>query len=482
MTLQQLKYVIEVADRGSITEAAKSLFIAQPSLSAAIHELEAETDTKIFQRSSRGVLITPEGAEFLGYARQVVQQAALIEDKYIARSSVRQRFSVSTQHYSFTSSAFVELVRAQGGEAYEFTLREGKTYDTINDVRTLRSEMGVIYLSSFNEAVIRKMLREANLVFSELFSARPHIFVGRNNPLAGRESVTLVDLEPLPCLTYEQGDQNAFYFSEEILSTLNHEKSIKVTDKGTIIDLMVGTDGYTISSGICPSYLRGDDIISIPLTVDEVIRIGVITHRDYRPTVLGETYLRILHRVVGDMQEMGEEKGCGSTLRAALGRASFEFLSVALDGLKRLLTQVVLDLAGVAHGRLPAHAQRNQHLADERVPLVELLRNPLALRGEMDVVHVIHRDQPALAHLAQHNGNRRSGIGEIRAHVHRVHLVLTQGEDVDRLQIVLCRFGYGHGAASCLTLRSDIESIIPCPKRTRNPERAPGPRHTMNPR
>ena len=309
MTLQQLKYVIEVADRGSITEAAKSLFIAQPSLSAAIHELEAETDTKIFKRSSRGVLITPEGAEFLGYARQVVQQAALIEDKYIARSSVRQRFSVSTQHYSFTSSAFVELVRAQGGEAYEFTLREGKTYDTINDVRTLRSEMGVLYLSSFNEAVIRKMLRESNLVFSELFSARPHIFVGRNNPLAGRESVTLADLEPLPCLTYEQGDQNAFYFSEEILSTLNHEKSIKVTDKGTIIDLMVGTDGYTISSGICPSYLRGEDIISIPLTVEEVIRIGVITHRDYRPTVLGETYLRILHRVVGDMQERGEEKG-----------------------------------------------------------------------------------------------------------------------------------------------------------------------------
>ena len=308
MTLQQLKYVIEVADRGSITEAAKSLFIAQPSLSAAIHELEAETDTKIFKRSSRGVLITPEGAEFLGYARQVVQQAALIEDKYIARSSVRQRFSVSTQHYSFTSSAFVELVRAQGGEAYEFTLREGKTYDTINDVRTLRSEMGVLYLSSFNEAVIRKMLRESNLVFSELFSARPHIFVGRNNPLAGRESVTLADLEPLPCLTYEQGDQNAFYFSEEILSTLNHEKSIKVTDKGTIIDLMVGTDGYTISSGICPSYLRGEDIISIPLEVDEVIRIGVITHRDYRPTVLGEKYLEILHRVVGDMQEMGEDR------------------------------------------------------------------------------------------------------------------------------------------------------------------------------
>ena len=303
MTLQQLKYVIEVADKGSITEAAQSLFISQPSLSSAIRDLETETATKLFQRNSRGILITPEGAEFLGYARQVVQQAALIEDKYIARQAVKRRFSVSTQHYSFTSSAFVELVRAQGGEAYEFILREGKTYDTINDVKTLRSEMGVIYMCSFNEAVISKMLREANLVFSELFSARPHIFIGRNNPLAGRESVTLHDLEQLPCITYEQGDQNAFYFSEEILSTLNHDKSIKVTDKGTIINLMIGTDGYTISSGICPSYLSGDDIISIPLEVEEIIRIGVITHKDYKPTRLGEMYLDILHRVVGDMQE-----------------------------------------------------------------------------------------------------------------------------------------------------------------------------------
>lgn len=302
MTLQQLKYVIEVAEKGSITEAAKSLFIAQPSLSSAIHELEEETGTTIFMRSNRGILITPEGTEFLGYARQVVQQAALIEDKYIAHSASKQRFCVSTQHYSFTSSAFVELVRAQGGASYEFILREGKTHDTINDVRTLRSEMGVIYLCSFNEAVILKLLREANLVFSELFAARPHIFIGRNNPLAGRSVVTLEDLQPLPCLTYEQGEQNAFYYSEEILSTLNHDKSIKVTDKSTIVDLMIGTDGYTISSGICPSYLRGDEIISIPLDVEETIRIGVITHRDYRPTPLGQMYLDILHQVVGGMK------------------------------------------------------------------------------------------------------------------------------------------------------------------------------------
>lgn len=303
MTLQQLKYAVEVADKGSITEAAKSLFIAQPSLSAAIRDLEEETGTTLFMRNSRGVLITPEGAEFLSHARQLVQQAALIEDKYITHSAVKQRFSVSTQHYSFTSSAFVTLVRTCGEGDYEFTLREGKTYDAIHDVKTLRSEMGVIYLCRFNEAVIGKLLRESNLVFSELFSANPHIFIGRHNPLADRPSVTLEDLEPLPCITYEQGDQNALYFSEEILPTLNHSKSIKVTDKGTIIDLMVGTDGYTISSGVCPAFLRGDDIVSIPLDVDEVIRLGVITHRDYRPTPLGEKYLAILHQIVDGATE-----------------------------------------------------------------------------------------------------------------------------------------------------------------------------------
>ena len=237
----------------------------------------------------------------------MVGQAALIEDRYIVHARPRQRFAVSTQHYSFTSGAFVELVRTYAGDAYEFTLREGKTMEAIADVSRLRSEMGVIYLSGFNEAVIKKVLRESGLVFSELFSAKPHIFVGRGNPLAGRRSVTLADLEPLPCLTYEQGDQNALYFSEEILPDISRQKNIRVTDKSAIINLMVGTDGYTISSGICPSYLQGEDIISIPLEVDELIRIGVITHRDYRPTQLGEAYLSILHRLVE--QEQGNPDG-----------------------------------------------------------------------------------------------------------------------------------------------------------------------------
>ena len=298
MTLQQLKYVTEVADRGSISETAKALFIAQPSLSAAIRDLEEETGITIFLRNSRGILITPDGQEFLGYARQVVQQAALIEDKYIAHSQPRQRFAVSTQHYSFTSSAFVELVHDYAGSSYEFILREGRTYDTILDVSRLRSDLGVIYLSGFNEAVINKQLKDHQLNFHELLAAKPHIFVGRQNPIADKKRVTLADLEDLPCLTYEQGEQNSFYYSEEILSTMNHEKSIKVTDKSAIVNLMIGTNGYTISSGMYPAFLRGEEILSIPLDVDEVIRIGVISHKDHRPSMLAEKYLEILERMV----------------------------------------------------------------------------------------------------------------------------------------------------------------------------------------
>ena len=309
MTLQQLRYIVEVAERGSITEAAKSLFIAQPSLSSAIQELEREIGTVIFLRGSRGVRLTPEGAEFLGYARQVVQQTALIEEKYIARTQPKQRFAVSTQHYSFTAGAFVELVRLEKSAAYEFILREGKTADVINDVKRMRSEIGILYLSSFNSPVIEKQLREASLQFSDLFEARPHIFIGRNHPLAGRAMVTLEDLRDLPCLTYDQGDQNALYYSEEILSAMDHDKSIMVTDKSTIVDLMVGTSGYTISSGLCPSYLRGDDIVSIPLDVDEIIRVGVITHRDVALSPLARTYLDILHRLVKN--EVTEQTGNG---------------------------------------------------------------------------------------------------------------------------------------------------------------------------
>ena len=297
MTLQQLRYVLEVASKRSINEAAKSLFISQPRLSNAIKELEREIKTTIFIRTNRGVTITNEGSEFLGYARQVLQQFNMLEEKYLSEEPAKQHFCVSTQHYTFAANAFVELVKEFGADEYEFTLHESKTYEIIEDVKNLRSEIGILYLSNYNETVLLKMLKERNIIFSELFTAKPHVFISKHHPLSDKEFIHLDDLNDYPCLSFEQGEYNSFYFSEEILSTRIVKKSIKVSDRAAIVNFMIGLDGYTISTGVFPKFLHGDDIIAVPLNVDEVIRVGIIKHSDVTLTRLGEIYVDALKKV-----------------------------------------------------------------------------------------------------------------------------------------------------------------------------------------
>jgi DNA-binding transcriptional LysR family regulator len=301
MTLQQLKYVLEVANKGSISEAAKSLFISQPSLSNAIKELEKEINITIFTRCNRGIAVSNEGAEFLGYARQVIQQSDLLEEKYLKAEPAKQRFCISTQHYTFTANAFVELVKEFGGSEYEFAIRETKTYEIIEDVKNLRSELGVIYLSNYNETVILKLLKESNIRFSELFTAKPHVFISVNHPLADKKIIQLDELEEYPCLSFEQGEYNSFYLSEEILSTRSVKKSIRVSDRAAIVNFMIGLNGYTISSGVFPKYLHGEQIIAIPLDVDENIKVGVIVHKDVTMTKLGEIYLDALKKIAQEL-------------------------------------------------------------------------------------------------------------------------------------------------------------------------------------
>lgn len=276
MTLQQLRYAIAVADAGSITAAAARLFIAQPSLSKALSELEAEMGVTIFERSARGVRPTEDGTRFLSYARQVVEQADLLESQFVHGTPVRRVFAVSSQHYAFVVNAFVELVREIGRERYEFSLREGTTAGIIDDVRTQRSEVGVVYRSEFNREVITGAVRRADLRFEPLFVAAPHVFVSRTSPLAGRESVTLDDLAPFPRLSYDQGTQNSFYFSEELHPTQMVDKQIVVTDRATLFNLLIGLDGYTISSGILSADLNGEDIVSVPLESDERMEVGLL--------------------------------------------------------------------------------------------------------------------------------------------------------------------------------------------------------------
>jgi len=294
VTLQQLKYAVAIADKNSMNEAAKALFVSQPSLSNAIKELEKEIGVTIFLRNNKGIAITIEGTAFLGYARQVVEQAELLEEKYLDVKPSKQKFGVSTQHYSFAVNAFVDLIKEYGIDEYEFTLREIRTYEIIEDVRNLRSEIGILYLSDFNEKIISKLLKESNLIFEELFSAKPHVFVSSGNPLSKKKFVTLADLEEYPYLSFEQGENNSFYFSEEILSTIEHKKSIKVSDRATLFNLLIGLNGFTISTGIISETLNGKDIVAVPLNINKNIRVGIITYKGMTLSRLGEIYVNAL--------------------------------------------------------------------------------------------------------------------------------------------------------------------------------------------
>ncbi|MDO5018721.1 MAG: LysR family transcriptional regulator [Lagierella massiliensis] len=294
MTLQQLRYIIIVSEKGSINEAAKYLYISQPSLSNSIKELEEELKFPIFIRTNRGVTLSHKGMEFLGYARQVVTQADLLEEKYINKARQNKSFCASSQHYPFVSHAFVELVKEYEKEDYNFTLNETTTYEVIENVKTLYSEIGILYLSNYNESVIKKILSENNLIFEELVKAKPHVFLYKKHPLAKKEMVELEDLKDFPKISFNQGMYNAFYYSEEVFSNIPVQKSINVSDRAAVVNFMIGLNAYTFSSGIFPEYLHDKDIVSIPVSKEEDIVIGVIVHEDVTLSEIGEKFYQIL--------------------------------------------------------------------------------------------------------------------------------------------------------------------------------------------
>lgn len=298
MTLLQLKYVVEVAKTGNITEAAKRLYLSQPSLTNAIRELEKEMQITIFCRTNRGVTVTNEGDLFLSYARQVLEQTDLLTEKFTGKGAGSRHFSVSCQHYSFAVNAFVDVIREYGGKQYDFVLRETQTHEIIEDVSRLKSEIGILYTSSKNEEVIMKFIRQSDLLFEELFVAKPHVFLSSRHPLATKATLSIEDLEDYPYLSFEQGEYNSFYFSEEILSTLDHRKNIKVRDRATLFNLVIGLDGYTVSSGVISRKLNGANIIAVPLLVEEYMRIGTIRQKNMPLTQYGESYMKALRKYI----------------------------------------------------------------------------------------------------------------------------------------------------------------------------------------
>ena len=300
MTLQQLKYVTTIANIGSISEAAKRLFVSQPSLTKAIKELEKEMGITIFDRTNKGITVSKEGERFLGYARQVLEQAALLEEQYKSQSGGKKQFSVSTQHYSFAVNAFVELLKGAGIDQYDVSLRETQTYEIIDDVAHMKSEIGLLYYNDFNRPVLEKLIHTNELTFTELFTAHPHIFIGKTHPLAHKEVVSMDELEEYPYISFEQGDHNSFYFSEEIFSTVVRPKHIRVRDRASLFSLLLGLDGYTVSSGVIDKEVNGENIISVPLAEEGLMHIGYITNNKMQRSRLGQEYIHALEQYVSN--------------------------------------------------------------------------------------------------------------------------------------------------------------------------------------
>lgn len=294
MTLQQLRYAVTIADCKSINKAAMELFITQPSLSNTIKDLEEEIHIKLFDRSNRGIIITPEGEEFLGYARQMLDHYRLIEERFVENATFRKKFSVSTQHYTFAVAAFTQLARKFGMEEYEFAIHETQTRNVIANVRTHKSEIGILYKNEFNDKFISKILRDNELEFIPLFVCKIYVYLHCDNPLATKEKIEFEDLQQFPCLSFEQGDSNSFYFAEEVLSTADYRQIVKVDDRATMLNLMKGLKGYTLCSGIMCEELNGEEYVAVPLNTTETMSIGYIKQKKRPLSHLGQSYVKEL--------------------------------------------------------------------------------------------------------------------------------------------------------------------------------------------
>ena len=310
MTIQQLKYTITIANQGSFNKASEVLYISQPSLTGSIKELEKELGITIFYRSGKGVTLTNEGVEFLAYAREIYGQFENVLERYGENGNRKKMFSVSTQHYTFAVKSFVELVKKLDTSEFEFAIREEQTQKVIDDVINMNSEIGILYLSSFNMPVIGKLLRQNHLEFHELISCEAYVYLWKGHPLANKERISFDELKDYPCLSFEQGGNGSMYFAEEILASYPYPRMIRATDRATMLNLMVGLNGYTLCSGVICEELNGSDFTSVPFAPDdnhpgETMTVGYITKKNLLLSKVGKIYIEELKRTLSTVKADG---------------------------------------------------------------------------------------------------------------------------------------------------------------------------------
>ncbi len=298
MNIRQLMHVTEIARCRSINEAARQLYVSQPSLTASLQNLEQQLGFAVFIRTRGGVELTKQGEEFLAYANSVLEQMAFLEKRYSQTGGQKPLFQVSTQHYTFAVTAFASLLQRLDLPGYDFTLRETRTFEVIEDVKTLRSEIGILYRSQENQDILNKMLQENNLRFTPFTTANPHVFLSKDHPLAQKEMVTLEELEPYPYLQYEQGAESSFYYAEEVATRRQPQKTIRVSDRATLYNLLIGVNGYTLCSGLYDPMLNGQHIVPVPCSSEERMEIGYVENEKTARSPMAQAFMEEVERAL----------------------------------------------------------------------------------------------------------------------------------------------------------------------------------------
>lgn len=307
MTLQQLRYIIKISEIGSLNKASEKLYISQPSLTAAIKDVEHEFSITIFNRSSKGITLTQDGMEFVQHARQIYSQYENLLDDF-GSGKRKKKFSVSAQHYSFAVKSFVEMVKRFSTDEYEFAIYETKTLEVIENVSSGKSEVGILYLSDYNRKIITKIFNANNLNFIPLIKVKAYVYLYKKHPLAKEISISFEQLKEYPCLSFDQGGNSSFYYAEEILTENEYPKIIKTNDRATNLNLMIGLNAYTLCSGIISKELNGNDFVAIPFEADKlnpnsIMEIGYITKRNSILSKTGESYISELKKYLSKVQE-----------------------------------------------------------------------------------------------------------------------------------------------------------------------------------
>lgn len=300
MTVQQCKYILKIAECGSFNEAAKQLFVAQSSLSVSIKSLENELNIKIFERSGSGVFLTDEGMEFVRYARQLSEQSDFILNRY-KEPCLQKQFYVATQHYDFVVDVFGKLLDLTTDNYYRFSLREMKTHDVINETEKAYCDIGILAVKASDFSFMERYFNKKNLVFTELLKAMPHIYIRKEHVLSCCSVISLKDLADFPYVFYEQGKHSNSFFAEEIIGVFGN-KQVEISDRASLMNVLLATDCYTVGTGIMPSMLNADRILSIPFQSDDYYIIGYIIREDKKMSDITKSFIKLLRKSASEYQ------------------------------------------------------------------------------------------------------------------------------------------------------------------------------------